>query len=200
MSIKILISSGNDPEIAKNYINAIKLAGAEPTSQYLPEVNLDFDGLLLSGGIDINPKYYGQDINGSVNIDDLRDQAEYKLFKAYFDAGKPIFGICRGCQFINVMLGGTLIQHIDCHERHTNGKFHQTFAKKGSILANIYGENFITNSYHHQAIDKLGKGLVAVQWSENGKIVEAQSKSTGITANRSIDCREIVGIRRILKR
>lgn len=156
-----------------NYVNAIKRAGAIPTHEYLPKVNLDFDGLLLAGGADIHPKYYGQDIDGSVNIDQNRDTAEYQLFNAYLNAGKPIFGICRGCQIINVFLGGSLIQHIDCHQRHTGGKFHAVSAKEGSLIGDLHGREFISNSYHHQAVKDLGKGLKATAWSEDGKIVEA---------------------------
>lgn len=173
MPARILISGGKDQEIAKNYVIAVKAAGGEPIHQYLPKVDLTYDGLLLAGGVDIHPKFYQQEINGAINIDEDRDIAELQLFKAYLDAGKPIFGICRGCQFINIALGGNLIQHINCHQRHTQGKFHQTTALKESILGEIFGENFITNSFHHQAIDTLGKGLKAVQWSENGEIIEA---------------------------
>ena len=154
------------------YVKALETAGAEVKHSYLQELDLSYDGLLISGGVEFNPKYYGEEVNGSIDIDDKRDEMEFKLFKAYLDAGKPIFGICRGCQFINVALNGSLIQHIDCHERHTNGKFHTVTAKEGSILHSLHGKEFITNSYHHQAINKLGEGLKAVAWSENGKIIE----------------------------
>ena len=173
MALKILIQGNDKPDVVSDYVNAVKLAGAEPTHRVYSEVDLDFDGLILSGGGDIHPKYYGQEINGSIRIDEQRDNAEYDLFNAYLKAGIPIFGICRGCQFINVMLGGSLIQHIDCHERHTGGKFHKTTALNDGFIGKLYGEEFITNSFHHQALDKLGDGLKAVQWSENGQIVEA---------------------------
>lgn len=173
MALKILIQGNEKPDIVADYVNAIKLVGAEPTHRVYSELDLDFDGLILSGGVDVHPRYYGQEINGSIGIDEKRDKTEYDLFNAYLKAGKPIFGICRGCQFINVMLGGTLIQHIDCHERHAGGKFHKTLALKDGFIGKLYGEEFITNSYHHQALYKIGEGLKAVQWSENGSIIEA---------------------------
>lgn len=172
MAVKILMSDGLVALSTEYYVKALEKAGAEVTHDYLQDLDVNYDGLVISGGVDINPKYYGEDIDGSINIDDERDEKEFKLFKAYFDAGKPVLGICRGCQFINVALGGSLTQHIRCHERHTDGKFHTVIAQKGSILYNLHGREFITNSYHHQAINRLGSGLKAVAWSENGEIIE----------------------------
>ena len=172
MSVKILMSDGVVALSTEYYVKALETAGAEVVHDYLQELDVSCDGLLISGGVDINPKYYGEELNGSVNIDDKRDEMEFELFNAYLKAGKPIFGICRGCQFINVALGGSLTQHIDCHERHTDGKFHTVAAEKESILYDLHGKEFITNSYHHQAVNKLGEGLKAVAWSENGTIIE----------------------------
>jgi len=172
MPIKIFMSDGVVPLSTEYYVKALESAGAQVVHNYLPNVDLNYDGLVISGGVDINPKYYGQEIDGSVNVDNARDEIEFKLFNAYLRAGKPIFGICRGCQFVNVALGGSLVQHIDCHQKHTDGKFHTVTTKEKSILHQVHGKEFITNSYHHQAIDKLGKGLKAVAWSENGKIIE----------------------------
>ena len=173
MAVKILMSDGVVDLATEYYCKALESVGCEVKHSYLPKLDLDCDGLLLSGGADINPKYYGEEINGSVNVDDARDSAEYKLFNAYFKAGKPIFGICRGCQFINVLLGGSLVQHLDCCQNHVDGKFHTVKSEKDSIIYALHGQEFITNSFHHQAINKLGKGLKATAFSENGSVIEA---------------------------
>lgn len=76
------------------YTDAVNLSGGEATCEYLPEVDLSFDGLILCGGNDIDPQYYGEADNGSVKIDKPRDEAEFKLAKAFIEAGKAVMGIC----------------------------------------------------------------------------------------------------------
>lgn len=102
VSPRVLLSANTNKEF---YIDAVEKCGGIAVAQYCPEFSSEYDGLLLCGGNDINPKYYNEDINGSVNIDDLRDAAEFELFRKFVEAKKPIFGVCRGCQLINVALG-----------------------------------------------------------------------------------------------
>lgn len=167
----ILLSTGSNQQ---NYIDAVEAAGGIADAKYAPEVCPDYDGLILCGGSDIHPNYYGEEINGSVNIDDVRDRAEFALAKAFIDAGKPVMGICRGCQLLNVYFGGTLYQHIECAELHKSSggvdAVHITSATSQSILGKLYGESFATNSRHHQAIKKAGAGLEIMQYA--GDIVE----------------------------
>ena len=161
---------------AQNYIDALCALGAEPTAEYLPEVNTDYDGLILCGGGDVDPKYFNEQNDGSKGIDLDRDEAEMALLRAYADAGKPILGICRGHQIINVFFGGSLYQHIPEADLHTskNGvdEAHIITADADSVLGRLYGERFSTNSAHHQAIKALGAGLRGVAWWED-KYIEA---------------------------
>lgn len=78
------------------YIDAVNNLGAVADAKYLPEIDTSYDGLLLCGGSDTDPKYYGQEVNGAVDIENERDASEVALCKAYIEAGKPVFGICRG--------------------------------------------------------------------------------------------------------
>lgn len=170
---KILLSCGT---LHQNYVDAVNGLGAEATAKYLPEVDTGYDGLILCGGNDIDPARYGEALDGSVNIDFERDAAEFALLKAYLDAGKPVFGICRGAQLINVFFGGSLYQDLpeaELHKKH-NGcdSVHSVTAVADSILGKLYGESFAVNSAHHQAIDVLGTGLrETARW--NGQYIEA---------------------------
>jgi len=166
--IKLLLSCKSNIE---NYANALNELGAETVAEYLPSVDMQYDGLVLCGGGDIAPKYFGEELNGSYNIDIERDKAEFALLRAYLDAGKPVLGICRGHQLINVFFGGTLYQHLpeaELHKSH-DGKdsVHSIKTVSNSVLAKLYGESFVTNSSHHQAVKKLGEGIRATAyWNE----------------------------------
>lgn len=162
MEIKILLLALGKEQ---NYINALKYVGAIPTV-YSKDVNsTEYDGLLLCGGSDIHPSYYGQEINGSVDINIERDRQEFTVLNEFINTGKPILGICRGCQLLNVALGGTLIQDLENKHIHspvtTGDAVHRVNATSSCIMSNLYGDIFYVNSHHHQAIDKLGSGLIA---------------------------------------
>jgi len=171
---RILISAATaKPEAALNYENAVRTAGGEFVTRYCPEVDLSFDGLLLTGGGDVAPHLYGQENCGSLPPDPERDRTELALAKAYIAAGKPILGICRGCQVLNVALGGTLVQdlgeHLNLfHRRITADKVHPIRAEEGSLLHTLYGAAFPINSAHHQAVDVPGEGVVVTARSESG--------------------------------
>ena len=171
--MRILISGDTHMD---HYSDAIEAAGGEAICKYLPEVCTDYDGLLLSGGNDMDPKYYGQEINGSVEIKPERDAAEYALLKAFVEAGKPVLGICRGHQLINVFFGGTLHQDIPEKKLHrcTEPPYgaHNITAVKGSVLHKLYGDEFVVNSIHHQAVDRLGENLIPTAYW-NSTYVEA---------------------------
>lgn len=172
--MRILISGHDDLE---EYVNAINEAGGEATAKYLPEIDTGYDGLVLCGGNDINPEYYNEAIDGAVNIDSARDKVEIALLEEYVKLGKPILGICRGCQLINVFFGGSLYQDLPETASHRSdvGKYDMTHSVKadcGSVLGKLYGESFVVNTSHHQAVKKLGRDLRAsVYW--NNQHVEA---------------------------
>ena len=94
----------------KNYEDALSLVGARCV-----ETPWEADLLLLPGGSDVHPRFYGQQINGSTDIDEARDERELALVDEFLRAGKPVVGICRGLQLLNVYFGGTLHQHILGH-------------------------------------------------------------------------------------
>lgn len=170
--MKILLAGDKNMEA---YVQAVALAGGLPDAQRLPPVNTDYDGLLLCGGNDIDPAFYGEEIDGAVEIHRERDDAEMALVKAYLAAGKPIFGICRGLQLLNVYFGGSLHQDLADACIHTNKEDYSTAhgvtAVPGGLCHGLYGEEFAINSYHHQGIKALGKGLRVD--ARSGELIEA---------------------------
>lgn len=174
---KILVSGKGKMQ---NYVDALTGVGAQVTAKYLPEVDLRYDGLVLCGGGDIDPKYYHEENTACNYIDPARDTAEFALIKAYAEAGKPVLGICRGYQLINVFFGGSLHQHIPQAPLHTDEDrdlAHLVTARADSFLADLYGTTFCVNSSHHQAVKELGKGLEAMAtWQE--QYIEAFKHTT----------------------
>ena len=131
------------------------------------------DGFMFSGGVDVDPKMYGEEIKfDSVEIDAERDAFEKLMFDRIYAAGKPIFGICRGIQSINVFMGGTLYQHIEKHRQDgTPGdeRPQPLTAVEGGMLHRIAGKTDLhVNTFHHQVIKDVAPGLVADAWSEDG--------------------------------
>ena len=106
------------------------------------------------------------------------DVTQLTLCRRFADEGKPILGICKGAQVINVCFGGDIIQDLpdgkrEHHSYHSGlgtGEYHETDIVPGSFLAKLYGEHVVTNSYHHQAIGKVGEGLEVLQKSDDGVI------------------------------
>ncbi len=157
----------------KNYFAALQALGAEPELVKIGCDPANYDGLLLPGGVDVEPWRYGQENRGSLAMDAELDALQFTVLDAFVRAGKPILGICRGHQVINVYFGGTLIQHLPTSDSHTRDELqrdraHLTSAEPGSFLAGLYGTRFSTNSAHHQATDRLGDGLRTVQRASDG--------------------------------
>lgn len=150
----------------QNYIIALHALGAE-VSFTEPE---QCDGLLLPGGGDVDPARYGQELRGSRGIDPDRDRRELDAVSLFVDLGRPVLGICRGVQLLNVWFGGTLHQDIPDHSG-TEGRdrLHGSVIEDAALRA-VYGERFVINSAHHQAVDRLGTGLRPVQWADDGTI------------------------------
>ena len=143
------------------------------------------DGLVLQGGADIAPETYGeQPLNPEWSGDRVRDGYEIRLFKEFVRQGKPVFGICRGCQLINVALGGTLYQDINSQvaqsiphrcDRRYEDHFHAMRVVEDGWLARLYPGTTLTriNTIHHQAVKALGRDLVVEAVSEPDGVVEA---------------------------
>lgn len=158
-----------------NYINAINHGGGVPLASYCPVYDENCAGLVLCGGGDIASARFGQENCGSNPPDLARDEAELPLVQAYLAAGKPILGICRGLQIINVALGGTLIQDLPprlkpFHAKKSGDILHPVVAEEGSLLHRLYGAHFVVNSYHHQGVDVWGAGFQTTAWSESGVV------------------------------
>lgn len=162
-----------------HYHRSLLRVGAIPT--FLPytddEAILDqyienCDGFLFSGGVDVHPKYYGEEIKfDSVKISEERDSFELAFFKKVLASGKPVLGICRGAQLINVAMGGTLHQHIDGHSTNDREKVaHTVTVNAGSRLSEIIGEKSVidVNTLHHQVIKDVAPDLVQVATSHDG--------------------------------
>lgn len=130
----------------------------------------DCDALLLPGGCDVNPRRYGQDATRTESIDNARDICELALLQRFLDEGKPILGICRGIQLINVALGGTLRQHIYGHSRLDGADRTHIVRTDDALLRALYGECFTVNSAHHQCVARLGDGLRASAWAADGTV------------------------------
>ncbi len=168
------------------YLDAIWRAGGlgvilpyTTDSERLREYSVIFDGFLFSGGVDVNPVLYGEEKQfDSVEIDDERDASEKALFDAIYPTNKPILGICRGIQSVNVFLGGTLHQHIENHSQTESGEIRKQPISvfEGSLLHRISGKTeLFVNSFHHQAVKELAPGLEVDALSPDGYIESLHS-------------------------
>lgn len=166
----------------QNYGEVIARSGGIPLlagtkEEYILDQMADFaDGLFLTGGEDIACERYGQKNEGYCGAPDIwRDDLEWKLCERFVQRKKPILGICRGLQLLNVYFGGTLVQDLEKNKKiiHPYNTRHIVSADEGSWFYHNYGSDFVVNSYHHQSIDELGVGLLAVVTSENHQIIEA---------------------------
>lgn len=143
------------------------------------------DGLLLSGGADLDPASYGAEPDArTTNFRHARDDFEIALARAAIERGMPVLGVCRGFQLLNVALGGDLIQHLDDADvhAHTPGVFsdHDVRLERGSLAAESAGaERLAVRSHHHQGIGRLGDGLVVTGWAEPGGTVESIELPSG---------------------
>lgn len=182
------MSTDPEPTVAQSkYIESLARAGAgmrwvelSDPEQAMQDA-LTCDGLLLPGGGDMDPKFYGQEripACGEPNL--LRDAAEPLLLRAFLAADKPVLGICRGIQVMNAVLGGDLYQDIKPFEHlpHNDhwAKVHTVTVRRGTLLSRILGQDTVlVNSQHHQAVDRVAPGFTLAALSEDG-IVEAIEK------------------------
>ena len=175
MKPELQISLGSN--LVRNYPEAVEAYGGIPLAAYLPEPQPErCAGLILTGGEDVDPAFYGRENKACFGLGPERDRQEFRLIEAYLRAGKPILGICRGHQVLNVFFGGSLTQHLPTAESHMptreGDRVHETRAEAGSFSALLYGKIFPVNSAHHQGIDRLAPELEAVQRASDG-VIEA---------------------------
>lgn len=134
------------------------------------------DCLILPGGGDITPAFFGERNSGSVNIDTELDILQFQALDYALRRSLPVLGICKGMQVINVAFGGTIIQDLPTavHHKYQNGdQYHRTTLAEGTCLYELYGREAIVNSAHHQAVGKLGTSLRPIQWCPEDHCVEA---------------------------
>ena len=161
----------------KNYENALALVGAP-----LAETPENADVLLLPGGGDMHPRFYGQALNGSEDLDEARDARELTLIDNFLCEGKPVIGICRGLQVLNVYFGGTLRQHIEGHSQIDGvDRLHAINTAPG-LLRELYGTRCTVNSAHHQAVETLGEGLQVLACAPDGTVEAIAHESLPVFA------------------
>ena len=189
----------NEPAdvLPANYANAVAATGAVP--MLLPpavapdcaSAALDgVHGLVLVGGADVDPQRYGAQrdpATGPARPD--RDAWELALGAAALARDMPLLAICRGMQVLNVLLGGDLVQHLPDstgHDGHQpvvgrHGR-HEVRVAPSSLLGSAVGDSCVVATYHHQAVDRLGRGLTAAAWAQDGTVeaVEVGAATWGV--------------------
>jgi anthranilate synthase component 2/putative glutamine amidotransferase len=165
------------------YLQAIERAGGRPLvvppADDAIEETLDaLDGIVFSGGEDLDPASYGAESHPETKgVHEGRDRAELALLRSALERDMPVLAICRGSQVLNVALGGDLVQHLpevvgDDKHKHTPGVFadHDVTVRDDSRLAAVLGDRAPVKSHHHQGYGRLGEGLREAAWAEDGTV------------------------------
>ena len=172
------------------YVDAIEKAGGRavviPPAEEDIEQTLDaLDGIVFSGGSDVDPAHYGAEPHPETDVPQTRrDAGELALLKAALERDLPTLAICRGFQLLNVARGGDLVQHLpeavghDVHKQ-VPGEFavHPVEVKEGTRLAGIVGATPDVTSHHHQALGRVGDGLVETAWAADGTLEALEDPS-----------------------
>jgi putative glutamine amidotransferase len=170
---------------------AVLLPTAKPDKVSVEDIVGELDGLILTGGVDVSPQNYGEEpLAPEWAGDPVRDRYDISLLRAVIAAEKPLFGVCRGLQVLNVALGGSLYQDIET--QHPGARVHRNWdlydanthgitVERGSGLAKLYGEApRATNSVHHQGIRRLSDNLgVEARCADDGIIEAVRGKQKG---------------------
>jgi putative glutamine amidotransferase len=165
------------------YVRAVEHAGGRalvvpPSEDGLDETLDALDGVIFSGGGDLDPELYDAEPHTETDVPRReRDRAELRLLQAALDRDMPVLAVCRGSQLLNVARGGDLVQHLPeavGHEkhRHTPGAFsdHDVKVAPDSRLGALLGDHAPVKSHHHQAYGRIGDGLREVAWAEDGVV------------------------------
>jgi anthranilate synthase component 2/putative glutamine amidotransferase len=169
--------------LPSSYADAVAEAGGEPillpTGAVSAEAIGRLDGLVLAGGADVDPVRYDQEAGPHTATRPERDASEIALLQAALDRDLPMLAVCRGMQLLNVLLGGTLLQHlpdVPGTEPHQLGL--GLFAERkvrtapGSAVGRILGPSTTVDCHHHQALDRIAPGVSVSAWADDG-LVEA---------------------------
>jgi gamma-glutamyl-gamma-aminobutyrate hydrolase PuuD len=176
--------------IPLDYVDAVERAGGRPVlippSEEGVEETLDaLDGIIFSGGADVDPALYGAEAHPETDSPQARrDAGELALLESALARDLPTLAVCRGFQLLNVARGGDLVQHLPeevGHDEHKQvpGEFaeHPVEIKEGSRLAVIVGERSDVTSHHHQALGRVGEGLVETAWARDGTLEGVEDPS-----------------------
>lgn len=136
------------------------------------------DAMIIPGSFqDINPVNWGEENYCSNDINDSLDEIQFKMMEKAEKESKPVMGICRGMQLINVYFGGNLIQDLSCgifHKKANPEKYHQINTVEHTFMEELYGKKTMVNTRHHQGLGILGKKLTAcASWQDEGEVIEA---------------------------
>lgn len=185
-------TDNHDIKMRPTYLRALKAAGAIPvvmpleaSEDDLKQLTDELDGFLFAGGPDVHPFLFGEETReGCGNVSKERDQMELTLLPLILALGKPVLGICRGIQILNIGLGGDIWQDIPSQVKrdfpiahsqpfYYNMPSHTVTLLDDSLLSSIAGKSELkVNSMHHQAVREVAPGLVATAWSPD-QLVEA---------------------------
>lgn len=163
------------------YVTGVVAAGGTPL--LLPPVGTDesvlsvLDGLIVIGGVDVDPANYRADPHPTTAAQPERDDHDIRLTRAALETGVPLFAICRGAQILNVALGGTLFQHVpdllpESRYQPSPGVYGtvEFTTEPGTLTAELLGDAGTAPCYHHQSVDRLGAGLRPTAWAPDGTI------------------------------
>jgi putative glutamine amidotransferase len=172
------------------YVEAVERAGGRallvpPSLDGIDETLGALDGILFSGGSDLDPALYGADVHPETKGIRLeRDRAELALLEAALARDMPVLAVCRGSQVLNVAHGGDLVQHLpevvgDERHKHTPGVFadHDVDLKEDTRLQRLLGDRAPVKSHHHQGYGTIGEGLVESAWAEDGTVEALEDPS-----------------------
>jgi putative glutamine amidotransferase len=176
--------------VPAQYVQAVEQAGGRPLLVPPSEAGLEetldaVDALIFSGGSDLEPEMYAQEVHAQTSgIVRERDEAELALLSAALERDMPVLAICRGSQVLNVALGGDLVQHLpevvgDEKHMRTPGVFadHDVEVEPGTRIAELLGDRAPVKSHHHQGLGRLGEGLVTTAHAEDGTIEAVEDPS-----------------------
>ncbi len=169
--------------VPADYVRAVEQAGGRallvpPAADGIDETLDAVDGLIFSGGADLDPELYGQEAHPETDgVTEERDRFELTLLEAALARDMPVLAICRGSQILNIARGGDLIQHLpdvigDEKHKHTPGAFadHDVTLEEGTRLGGLLGERAPVKSHHHQGLGRIGEGLRVAAHAEDGTI------------------------------